>query len=154
MSRNLDASSQRILLALDAEPRATVGWLSERLALARGTVQNRIALLFGGALLRAVSTMVRPETLGYAMSAYVTAEVRQSEFETAMNELLTVPEIVECYAISGPTDLICHVVAVDADDLYRIGQRILGCTGIIRTSTSLILKELIPYRVAQLMDAS
>jgi DNA-binding Lrp family transcriptional regulator len=151
MLRRLDLSSRRIVAALDAEPRATVGWLSERLALARGTVQSRIALLFSGDLLRPTSTLVRPETLGYAMSAYVTAQVTQSEFETAMRELVTISEVLECYAISGPTDLICQVVAIDAEDLYRVGQRILGCTGITRTSTSLVLKELIPYRAAQLL---
>jgi hypothetical protein len=43
-------------------------------------------------------------------------------------------------------------VAIDADDLYRVGQRILSCTGIRRTSTSITLKELIPYRAAQLLQ--
>lgn len=151
MARRIDAASQRIMLALDVEPRATVGWLAERLGLARGTVQSRIALLFGEGVLRKSSTLVRPESLGYSMRGFVTAEVSQSEFETAMKELVRIPEVLECHAISGETDLICHVVAIDADDLYRVGQRILGCTGIRRTSTSLILKELIPYRAAQLL---
>ncbi|WP_249273638.1 Lrp/AsnC family transcriptional regulator [Agreia sp. VKM Ac-1783] len=151
MAKRIDEASQRVILALDVEPRATVGWLSERLRLARGTVQARISLLFGEGVLRLTSTLVRPESLGYGTRAFVTAEVGQSEFEKAMKELLTIPEVLECNAVSGETDLICHVVAIDADDLYRVGQRILGCTGIRRTSTSIILKELIPYRTAQLL---
>jgi DNA-binding Lrp family transcriptional regulator len=152
MAKRIDGSSQRILLALDVEPRATVGWLSESLRLARGTVQARIALLFGNGALRPTSTLVRPESLGYATRAFVTAEVSQSELESAMRELITIPEVLECHAVSGETDLICHIVAIDADDLYRVGQRILSCTGIRRTSTSITLKELIPYRAAQLLQ--
>ncbi|SMQ71171.1 transcriptional regulator, AsnC family [Plantibacter sp. VKM Ac-1784] len=152
MAKRLDGASQKILLALDAQPRATVGWLSERLRLARGTVQARMSLLFGDGVLRPTSTLVRPESLGYATRAFITAEVSQSEFERAMRALETIPEVLECHAISGETDLICHVVAVDADDLYRVGQQILRCAGIRRTSTSLILRELIPYRAAQLLQ--
>jgi DNA-binding Lrp family transcriptional regulator len=154
VAKRIDGASQRIMLALDVEPRATVGWLAERLGLARGTVQSRIAVLFGDAVLRPTSTLVRPESLGYSMRAQVTAEVNQSEFETAMSELMTIPEVLECHAVSGETDLICHVVALDAEDLYRVGQRILGCTGIRRTATALVLKELIPYRAAQLLEGS
>jgi DNA-binding Lrp family transcriptional regulator len=154
IARRIDGASQRIMLALDVEPRATVGWLAERLGLARGTVQSRISVLFGERVLRPSSTLVRPESLGYSMRGLVTAEVNQNEFESAMRELVSIPEVLECHAISGETDLVCHVVAIDADDLYRVGQRILACTGIRRTSTSLILKELIPYRAAQLLEGS
>jgi DNA-binding Lrp family transcriptional regulator len=152
ITKRIDGASRRILLALDLQPRATVGWLSERLRLARGTVQARISLLYGEGVLRLTSTLVRPETLGYSTRAFVAAEVSQSEFDSAMRELATIPEVLECHAISGETDLICQVVAVDAEDLYRVGQRILGCAGVRRTSTSIILKELIPYRAAQLLQ--
>lgn len=142
------------MAALDVEPRATVGWLADRLGLARGTVQSRIAELFRPGILRAMTTTVPPASLGYAVRAFVTAEVSQSEYEAAMTGLIGIPEVIECAAISGETDLICQVVAQDADDLYRVGQRILGCPGIRRTATSIILKELIPYRAAQLLGRS
>ena len=40
---------------------------------------------------------------------------------------------------------------VAADDLYGIGQRILRVGGIRRTSTSIVLRQLMPYRTAQLL---
>lgn len=137
--------------ALDRDPRATVGWLAERLSLARGTVQNRIGQLFAPGVLRPISTTVRPESLGFSMRALVSAEVDQSRFETAMESLREIPEVLECHAVSGETDLYCLVVARDAGDLYRVGQLILASPGIRRTATSLVLKELIEYRTAQLL---
>lgn len=149
--RLLDRSSRSILAALDRDPRATVGWLAETLGLARGTVQNRIGRLFDGRTLRPNSTTVHPESLGYAVRAMVTVEVDQHRFENAMVALREIPQIIECVAMSGQNDLLIQVVARDADDLYEVGQQILRCPGIRRTATSLVLKELIEHRVAQLL---
>ena len=43
--RNVDALDARILLALDADPRATTIALADRLGLARNTVQARLKRL-------------------------------------------------------------------------------------------------------------
>lgn len=150
-SRILDGTSRAILAALDHDPRASVGWLAETLGLARGTVQNRIGQLLDGQTLRPHSVTVLPESLGYSIRAIVTAEVDQNRFDEAMVALSEIPEIIECVATSGENDLLCQVVARDADDLYRVGQRMLRCPGIRRTATSLVLKELIAHRVAQLL---
>jgi DNA-binding Lrp family transcriptional regulator len=151
LAGRLDQVSRRILRALDRDARATVGSLSENLGLARGTVQSRMTTLFKRGVLRPMSTTARPDSLGFSIRAFVTAEVAQSEFERAMRALSQIPEVLECVAVSGETDLICQVVAIDADDLYRVGQEVLLCPGIRRTATSLVLKELIPYRTAQLL---
>jgi len=147
----LDATSRRIMLALDADPRATVGGLAESLRLARGTVQNRIALLFDGRTLRPASVTVPPESLGYSIRAIVTAEVDQDRFDEAMLALREISTIIECVATSGENDLLCQVVARDTNDLYEVGQRILRCPGIRRTATSIVLKELIAYRTTPLL---
>jgi DNA-binding Lrp family transcriptional regulator len=147
----LDGTSRRILQALDREPRATVAWLSENLRLARGTVQSRIGEIFTPGTLRPHSVTVRPESLGYTVRALVAAEVDQDQFEKAMAALREIPEVMECVATAGQTDLFLQVVARDTDDLYRIGQRILRCPGIRRTAASIVIQELIPYRTSQLL---
>jgi DNA-binding Lrp family transcriptional regulator len=147
----LDRTSRKILVALDRDPRATVGWLAEHLALARGTVQSRISQLFTAGTLKPVSTTVRTESLGYDVRAIVTAEMEQSLFDEAIVALGEIPEVIECVATAGDTDLMCHVVARDAADLYRVGQLILRTPGIRRTATAIVLKELIPFRTSQLL---
>ena len=147
----LDATARRIVLALDADPRATVGGLAESLRLARGTVQNRIAQLFDGTTLRPTSVTVPPGVLGYSIRAIVTAEVDQDRFDEAMVALREIPTIIECLATSGENDLLCQVVVRDTDDLYEVGQRILRCPGVRRTATSIVLKELIAYRTTPLL---
>lgn len=55
-------------------------------------------------------------------------------------------------ATSGDTDLLFQLVAQDADHLYEAGQRVLRSPGIRRTSTTIVLRELLPYRTHQLLE--
>lgn len=71
-----------------------------------------------------------------------------SEVSAALED---VPEVVEVLGLCGATDLLIQVVARDADDLYRIAGQILGIRGVRRTDTSLVMRELVDYRLAQLI---
>ncbi len=61
--------------------------------------------------------------------------------------------MVEVHGLSGATDLLVHVVARDADDLYRIAGRILDIDGVEQTTTSLVMRKLVDYRVTQLLTS-
>ncbi len=58
------------------------------------------------------------------------------------------------HGISGPADLIIHVAAADADDLYRVAGNILAVPGVERTSTALVMRQLVGYRVSPLLRRS
>ncbi len=54
-------------------------------------------------------------------------------------------------APAGDTDLLIRVAAKDPDDLYRVSEVIRLCPGITRTSTSMILRDVIPYRTTAML---
>ena len=43
-------------------------------------------------------------------------------------------------------------MALDAEDLFRVNKSILAVPGVERSDTTLAMGELIPYRVAPLLD--
>ena len=147
----IDATDRNILRALDDEPRVPVLLLAQRLGLARGTVQSRLERMSAGGMLRANSVRIEPGSLGLPLRAFVTAEVEQEQFDQTITALTGIREVIECSAIAGADDIICQVVARDADNLYEVGQQILRCPGIRRTSTSIVLRQLMPYRTSQLL---
>lgn len=147
----LDDTDRRILLVLEDDPRLPVVLLAARLSLARGTVQSRLDRLTTRGALSPNSVRISPEYLGRPVRAIVTAELDQIEFSAAMSTLALIPEVLECAAISGESDLFLQVVARDADHLYEVGQQILACPGIRRTDTSLVLRDLIPFRTTALL---
>jgi DNA-binding Lrp family transcriptional regulator len=148
----LDATDARLLQALAEDPRASVMALSQRLGLARNTVQARLARLESGDALAAPTTRVRPEALGYRLEAYVTVQVAQRALTEVGAALAGIPEVVEVTALSGAADLLVRVVAVDADDLWRLTEQVLALPGVERTDTALALRRLVAYRMDPLLQ--
>ncbi len=147
----LDDTDRRILLALDRDPRATVAQLALDLGLARGTVHSRLERLGADRTLRPNSTRLDPGRVGLPMRALVTAGVEQGEFAGLVEDVARIPEVVECLGISGEADLMIQIAARDADHVYDITQRLMRCRGIRRTSTSIVLRELLAYRMDHLL---
>ena len=150
--QQLDSTDRRILLALDADPRVPIMVLAQKLGLARGTVQSRLERMTASGALRPNSSRVLPSALGRGGAAAVSAELDQSHLDEAIAALRNIPEVLECHAPAGDTDLLIRVVATSPDDLYRVSEEIRLCPGIVRTSTSMFLREVIPYRTTGLLD--
>lgn len=147
----LDATDRKILAALDEDPRMTVLALAQRTGLARGTIHARLERYRTSPELRLPSTRVTPAALGYGLAASVAVELDQHRLDDAIAGLRAIPQVIEVFAPAGQTDLLCRVVARDPEDLYRVSEEIRLCPGILRTSTSMFLRTVIPYRVAPLL---
>ncbi|MFQ1002093.1 Lrp/AsnC family transcriptional regulator [Modestobacter sp. SSW1-42] len=152
MTARLDATDARLVLALSEEPRSTVLALAQRLGLARNTVQARLARLESAGVLDPFDRRVRPEALGYRLSAYVTVQVVQRSLDDVAASLAAVPEVLEVVGLSGVTDLLVQVVAVDADDLWRITEQVLAVPGVQRTDTNLALRRFVDHRMTPLLE--
>jgi DNA-binding Lrp family transcriptional regulator len=150
--RTLDETDARILLVLAEKPRATVVALAEHLGLSRNTVQARLARMERTGALGSTERRIAPESLGYPLTAFVTARVNQHRLAEVSEALAAIAEVVEVFGLSGEVDLLVRVVAADAEDLYRVAGRILAVSGVERTSTSLAMRELVPHRLTPLLD--
>jgi DNA-binding Lrp family transcriptional regulator len=149
---DVDATDARILLALGEDPRASVMALSQRLGLARNTVQARLTRLETNGALGPLDRRVRPEALGYRLGAYVTVQVVQRSLTEVSRGLSDIPEVLEVIGLSGVADLLVHVVARDADDLWRISEQLLAIPGVQRIDTALALRRFVEHRVGPLLE--
>jgi DNA-binding Lrp family transcriptional regulator len=149
---DVDATDARLLLALDEDPRASVMALSQKLGLARNTVQARLARLEGSGVLAPFERRVRPEALGYRLRAYVTVQVVQRSLAEVADALAHIPEVLEVIGLSGVVDLLVEVAATDADDLWRITEQVLAIPGVQRTDTALALRRFVDHRMTPLLE--
>lgn len=147
----VDATDARLLLALAAGPRASVLALAEQLDLSRNTVAARLAGLEERGVLRTLERRVDPAALGYPLAAHVTVRVVQRRLAQVAAALEQVPEVLEVLGVSGSDDLLVHVVARDADDLYRVAGQLLDTDGVERTSTALVMRRLVDFRLTPLL---
>jgi DNA-binding Lrp family transcriptional regulator len=151
---DVDATDARLLLALNEDPRASVMALSQRLGLARNTVQARLARLEHSGVLASFERRVRPEALGYRLRAYVTVQVVQRSLAEVSDALAHIPEVLEVIGLSGVVDLLVEVAAKDADDLWRITEHVLAIPGVQRTDTALALRRFVDHRMTPLLERS
>ena len=148
----LDGTDTRLLSALAQDPRRTVVALAQKLGLSRNTVQARMAQLEKKHAFLSFERRINPAALGYPLMAFISVHVQQQKLAGLAGELAGIPEILEGYGLTGSADLLLRVVALDAEDLFRINGKILGCNGVDRTDTALAMGELIPFRVQPLLD--
>lgn len=147
----VDATDARLLLALAESPRASVLALAERLGVSRNTVAARLARLDERGVLGPFERRVDPAALGYPLTAFVSMQLVQQRLTEVADALDRVPEVVEVLGLSGEADLLCQVVARDADDLYRIAGALLAIDGVERTTTSLVMRRLVEHRLGPLL---
>ena len=102
--------------------------------------------------LRSFEHRISPRFHGFPLRAFVTTTVVQRELDAVAEALTAIPEVLEVSGVAGGADLIIQIVARDTDDLYRVAGAILDIPAVVRTETGLVMRDLVPYRAAQLMD--
>jgi len=153
LGRVVDDIDTRILHALSDDPRATVVALAQATGLARNTVQSRLAKFERDGVLRPFERCIDPAALGYPLAAFVLVAVTQRKLGPIGDALELIPEVLEVHGLSGTTDLLVQIVARDADDLYRVAGRILHIDGVEKTTTGLVMRRLVDFRLTPLLES-
>ena len=155
MTSRIDELDGRILNLFSTEPRVGVLEASRRLQVARGTVQARLDRLERDGVVTTWAPRISPAALGYAVTAFVTLEILQHEGRTDISDRLArIPEVLECWTVTGSGDLWCRIVARSNADLQRVIDAVVATDGIVRTSTVIALATQIPHRTTPLVRAA
>lgn len=148
----IDALDGRILQLFSAEPRIGVLEASRRLHVARGTVQARLDRLTRDGVVTSWAPRISPAALGYPVTAFVTLEIVQHQGRDEVSgQLAQIPEVLECWTVTGAGDLWCRIVARSNADLQRVIDLMVTHAGVVRSVSLIGLAEPIPYRTEPLV---
>lgn len=149
---SLDPLDRRLLQAFVSVPRLSVLEASRRLGVARGTVQARLERLERRGVVAGWGPQLSPAAMGYAVSAFVTLEIRQgSGSDGVVEHLRGIPEVLEVHTITGPGDLLCRVVARGNADLQDVLDRVVASGDVERSSTVIALRTAVEPDAARLL---
>jgi DNA-binding Lrp family transcriptional regulator len=148
----VDELDGRILELFSAEPRVGVLEASRRLQVARGTVQARLDRLQRDGVVTSWAPRISPAALGYGVTAFVTLEIVQHRGRDEVSaRLARIPEVLECWTVTGSGDLWCRIVAHSNADLQRVIDAMVTDAGVVRSVSLIGLAETIPYRTEPLV---
>lgn len=148
---DLDGIDLRLLKALGASPRAGMLALAREVGVARNTAQAHLDRLLESGVITGFGPEVDIRRVGYAVSAFVNLQISQGRGRAVGEALVAVPEVIEAWMTTGPSDLICWMVARDNDHLGELIANLLDIPGVTRTTTSLMLATPIRSRKLNLV---
>jgi len=149
----LDSVDERLIAALASFPRAGMLQLAREVGVARNTAQARFDRLLTTGVITGFGPDLDLGRVGYTVAAFVSLEITQGREPAVDQHLEGIPEVVEAYMTTGPSDLLCRVVARDNDHLGQVISRILEVPGVARTTTSLVLATRIAPRSRHVVHA-
>ena len=143
----LDDIDRKMLRALQTDGRMTNADLARAVNLSESACLRRLRALESEQVISRYAAVVNERAVGLPISVFVTvtlssqAEGTLTAFETAV---ATVPEVVECYLMTGSSDYLLRLVVRDVDDLERIHARELTrLPGVTRVSSSVAMRTVV-----------
>jgi DNA-binding Lrp family transcriptional regulator len=118
----LDERDLAILRILQQNARATVKEIADQINLSTTPVHERIKRLESQGVIKQYATLLQPSKVqkGLMVICYVSLKQHnKSAGAKFIKSILEMPEVIECYNISGEFDFMLKVVAEHMDDYYH-----------------------------------
>jgi DNA-binding Lrp family transcriptional regulator len=153
---DLDRIDRSILHELQLDARLSNAALAGRINLSESACLRRVRRLEEDSMITNYVALVDQSRAGYPDNVFVqiTLESQQQDdlaaFEAAVAAL---PEVMECYLMSGDSDYLLRVIVCDARDYERIhSQHLTRLPGVDRVQSSFALRTVtkrteLPVRV-------
>ena len=142
----LDKADRRILRAIQQEPDLTMRELGERTGLSHTPCWRRMQKLQDSGVISGRRYLLDPTTLGYELTVFCSIRMKEhsrqalNDFEAAV---VTVPEVMQCYLVTGDHDYGLRVIARSVSHYEEtIKNSLLELPNVALISTRLALKEI------------
>ena len=143
----LSNQDKLILHALQRDAKLTMSELANSVHLAESTCYRRVKRLEAASIIYGYVGLVDQKLVGYPDDVFVriTLESQQrdrlAQFESAVSEI---PEVMECYLMSGDSDYLLRVIVADARDYERLhGQKLTSLPGVARVHSAFALRTVV-----------
>ena len=137
MSTNLDKTDLEILKTLQRNAKLTTKELAETVNLSPTPVFERQKRLERQGYIRKYVAVLDPEKLGLGLLVFCKVKLKQINHEIAdsfVRRILLIPEVTECYNISGAYD---YLLKVRARDMKQYQEFVLNKLGEIESLASI-----------------
>jgi Lrp/AsnC family leucine-responsive transcriptional regulator len=117
---SLDKLDRAILRLLQADGRQTYDVIGEQVGLSASAVLRRVKRLEDAAVIDRYVAIVRPETVGLGLIAYLNVRLekhsethKRNPMDLFRSSVQAWPEVVECVALTGDMDYLLRVMVTD-----------------------------------------
>jgi len=139
----LDRIDRRILKELQEDGRMTNVDLADKVGISAPPCLRRVRALEESGLIEGYTAVLNQQKAGYPVNVFVNITLdRQAQagleaFETAARKI---PEVMECYLMTGDFDYVIRVVVADLADFERLHQQLTRLPSVARVHSSFAVR--------------
>tara|TARA_Y100000031_G_scaffold148535_1_gene184975 strand:+ start:1381 stop:1878 length:498 start_codon:yes stop_codon:yes gene_type:complete len=146
MPSKLDEYDLKILNELQLRGRQSNAELAEKIHLSASQCLRRVRRLEEEGVIRSYAALLNPEALGLGIQAFIHITLEKHDEDPAKafsNEIRDWEEVLGCWAITGDTDYLMHVVAPCLKIFSALVlKRLLAQPMVASVKSSILLEEL------------
>lgn len=143
---SLDETDKAILRLLQSDGRISNAEVARQVGLSAPATHARVKRLEEAGVVRQYSTLLDREAIGFDMVCFINVSLQLHQFEAIerFKELMQdMPEVLECYHITGEFDYLLKAVFRNRDELQEfVVNKLTPIPGMARINTSLALIEI------------
>lgn len=143
----LDRTDYRILHYIQNDARMPNTELAEAVGLSPSPCLRRVKGLERDGVIKRYVGIVDAHAVGLPINAFVSVSLRSQEeatLEKFQSRIVTWPEVMECYLMTGTSDYLLRVVMADLEAYERfLVEKLTKIAGIANIQTSFALKPIV-----------
>lgn len=133
----IDDFDKQILRQLEADGRVAYSAIALELGISNSMVHQRVSKLIDQGILTGIKPVLNEKKMGFDWGAFTGISL-EKDYDSArvIEELKKIPEITECYYITGTYTLYLKIIATDHQHMREIlYEKIDSIPGIAKTDT-------------------
>ena len=145
----IDNLDKKILSILSKNARIPFKDVAAECGVSRAAIHQRVQHLIAGGVITGSGFDVNPKSVGYSTCTYVGINLeRGSMYKDVVQQLLTIPEIVECHFTTGSYTMLLKVYARDNEQLMDLLNNTMQMIpGVVSTETLISLDQSIKREI-------
>ncbi len=140
----MDTHDHAIVRALQADGRMSNVELAERISLSESATLRRVRALEEVGLIEGYTARINQARAGLPNNVFMNITLHsqdQHDLEAFEEAVQHVPEVMECYLMTGEFDYLLRVVVADTADFERVhSQKLTRLPGVSRVQSSFTLR--------------
>lgn len=145
----IDNLDKKILSILSKNARIPFKDVAAECGVSRAAIHQRVQHLIAGGVITGSGFDVNPKSVGYSTCTYVGINLeRGSMYKDVVQQLLTIPEIVECHFTTGSYTMLLKVYARDNEQFMDLlNNKMQMIPGVVSTETLISLDQSIKREI-------
>jgi DNA-binding Lrp family transcriptional regulator len=140
----LDKQDRAILTALQRDGRLPNAALAQLVSLSESACLRRLRALEESGVIEGYTARLNQQLAGHPVNVFVDITLNrqaQTDLQSFEAAIKAIPEVMECYLMSGDSDYLLRVVVADTAHFERIhSQQLTRLPGVARVHSSFALR--------------